>query len=583
MSRVFSQLGMAILYALIPAVYFYTPDALAFGDDLLVGDFSCSNGAATGQLLVSGASCPATLQISNVFSFLMCNIEQMSGNVFGNMYCGMISDLAPAVWAFTTLAVLFFGISFTIGVVPATGRDALSFLIKIALVTGFATNADLIIAYGYNFLIGGMKEGVEIVLTGMNVTGASTGYDAYSMFDGFLYGLFRMVTDSVGQTAPEKRCTNAVFAVIATLSAIFPIFAYLALLLVGRMLLTFFRAVFGYIYAIIGITFLLVLSPFFVPMYLFRTTQNFFSKWIGYLASFAIQIILLFSFIAFVLSMSKDMKGMIEYLPDVIMYHEEALEASAFRFPWQYCTLCDFDIVDKDNPSVKLSYADTKEFISKAKLQCKVYPINLPTSKDYSTPFTNSQGYVPISITQVTAPNAKDNQLNALLLLVGSGVTALIVLAVVISEILNLIPALAMRLASGLGAGNYAPQLGGRGESLNAVAPTLPGESILDNFKTGFNQGNSEIWNRSRDNFRSTLETRQGNPVSGGALKTDTRSADTLTKDGMRAMVTGKGRGDTPLYNETNMPGATAEEIRQRNEAAGYKNSWRNWLSGQFR
>ena len=48
--------------------------AYAIGDGT-VGSFSCSGGKASGKLYDSGASCPTSLNMSNIFSFLVCNIN----------------------------------------------------------------------------------------------------------------------------------------------------------------------------------------------------------------------------------------------------------------------------------------------------------------------------------------------------------------------------------------------------------------------------------------------------------------------------------------------------------------------------
>jgi hypothetical protein len=105
------------------AVVLHAPDAWAIGDDVTLGAFRCTGGTANGQLLISGASCPKTLSFDTLFSFLICNFEQLSSNLLGHMFCGMVKDLTPAVWAAVSLAIAVFGVSFTIGLIPATGQD----------------------------------------------------------------------------------------------------------------------------------------------------------------------------------------------------------------------------------------------------------------------------------------------------------------------------------------------------------------------------------------------------------------------------------------------------------------------------
>src|SRR5690606_29030122 len=96
--------------------------------DGVAGNFSCMGGQAMGTLYSPGFSCPTTLEFDNLFSFLVCNMEELSSNLLGHMFCGMTYMLEPAVTAAVTLAAIFFGIGFTIGVIPATAREFQAFL-----------------------------------------------------------------------------------------------------------------------------------------------------------------------------------------------------------------------------------------------------------------------------------------------------------------------------------------------------------------------------------------------------------------------------------------------------------------------
>ena len=53
-----------------------------------VGTFSCSGSQAQGSLYTVGASCPTKLEFDHLFSFLVCNMEELSTNLMGNMFCG---------------------------------------------------------------------------------------------------------------------------------------------------------------------------------------------------------------------------------------------------------------------------------------------------------------------------------------------------------------------------------------------------------------------------------------------------------------------------------------------------------------
>lgn len=491
--------GVVLLAFACVVVGFFASDAMAQAVGS-AGSYSCSAGTVTGQLYDSGATCPTELKIDNVFSFLVCNMEQLSSNLIGSLYCGMITKLAPAVWAAITMAVMFFGISFLIGLTPATGGEAIKFLIKIAFISAFATNADYLIGIGYRGLVGGINDGVTIALS--NFTGGAT--SAYTMLDNALATLFSYATDGMAQADAKDSCKNAVFAVLATMFVAFPMVAYVGMLLIARVMMTFFRAVFGYIYAIVGITFLLALSPFFLTFLLFKQTSSFFDRWLGYLVSFALQAVLLFVFLAFVLGMIQKLgkDNVVEGLTEIIMYHEQSAEARSFRMPWQYCTLCDFKVVDKTDPSKELTDNNSKDYIEKGKLVCK----------DAANP-------KPITMTFAAAPagdvaNSKA-QIGHLLKFAGEGLISLIVMAMIIEQLLTLIPNLAQRLASGLAM--YAPQIGGGTSGTGGASLGIPGESFLRDFGAGYRSGY----------------------LSGGAKNTVSASMQGV-KQGMESMVVGK-------------------------------------------
>ena len=535
------------------ALLFYAPDVFAFADDITIGGFTCYGGLPNGQLIVSSGTCPTTLSMDHLFSFLICNFEQLSSNLMGYMFCGMISNLAPTVWKAATLAIAIYGVSFTIGLIPATGRDAMLFLLKITFITAFATQSDLLIGYGYKLLLSGMSDGANIALTVISKdSGISTAAGVYAEIDKLLSNLFHFAIDKEGQTDPAALCKNAVFALLALMMVILPVMAYVAIMLVGRLLMTFFRAVFAYIYAIVGITFLLTLAPFFLSFYLFKQTSNLFDRWLGYLVSFALQVVLLFGFLAFVILIEQAVmkNNVLQNLTNIIMYHQEAPEATAIRLNLTYCTLCDFKVVDgplctstdsstcpeilpnytRNIPATGNTPAHTATYIELGKMVCKANPPE------------------PVKPTFATSPDGK-NQIKSLLTLLGEGLIPLVVLAMLVENLLKLIPSLAQKLASNLGA-TYAAQLGGGWQAGGAPVTAMPGEYLVQDFSAGFETGFNDAANP--DGLKKTA---QG------------------LKDGMAGMLTGRRANGSTIFNEA---GAPVQD-------GGAQNSFARWFANPNR
>ncbi len=552
MRRFFPSMGLGALALSALMVLLSAPDAFAFIEDAALGNMTCnSDGSVSGSLFVAGASCPTMLTMDQLFSFLICNFEQLSGNILGHMFCGMISNLAPIVWVATTFATVLFGIGFTIGLIPARAGEAMKFLFKIMFVTLMATNADYLIGFGYKFFLSMMSDGAAIALGVMNNNAnMQTSADVYAEIDKLLANLFHFATDMVGGTTPADYCKNAVFAVMALMAAILPMMAYVGLLLIGRLVLTFFRAVFAYIYAIVGIAFLLTLAPFFLTFFLFRQTTNLFERWIGYLVSFSLQVILLFSFLAFVIlieqAVTKD--NILKNLMNIVYYKQEAPETTALRFNFTYCTLCDFKIVD-GTQCPQLNSPDPAQ--QAAASSCTAIT---PDHKDAN----GNNDYIsvgrmactsnpPVAITPTFAssPDGK-NQVGNLLNLLGEGLLPLLILATIIENLLKLIPSLAQKLGSSLNA-TYASQIGGGWVAGGGVATRMPGESMIDDFNAGFNSGYYQ---------------------KGGSENGIGKAAQGL-REGLSGLVTGRLTNQQQLYDLTGADPNTR----------GITNSFARWAS----
>ncbi len=447
---------------------------------VVAGDFYCAGGHAYGQLYDTGNGvCPATMKFTNIFSFLICHTEQLSANLMGSMYCGIVAKLAPAVTAMVTLAVLFFGVSFTMGFTQITAKEFQAILLKIAVVVGFATQSDLLIGIGYNILVTGLREGTAIAVSSLYTstgTVPANGLGVYGLLDGFLAQALHFATDAVGQAWENGKepCKNAIFAVMAVMAFVLPPIFYMCVLLMIRIALTFVRSVFGYLYSLLGIVFLLSLAPIFLSFYLFKVTQPFFEKWLKYLISFSLQMVIVFAFLSFVVSIKVD--SITNSLTTIIIPVAETQESTTIRAPWKYCTLCEFDVVDKTDHSTVLS--QKADFLASGELKCR-------------------QPIKPISIWTAQSPDATSSEQAALLKFATHGLLALVVLAYIVDALLGMIPELARGLSS----------------SFDVTAPGIPGGGMLNTVERSFQESFEKAVERS---FQESFE-KAPNTISGVA------------------------------------------------------------------
>jgi hypothetical protein len=475
--------------------FLLTPDAFAQGfaggGGINISVFYCSGGKGVGSLFGIFNQCPSTLTTQNIFSFLTCNIERLATDLFGDLYCGIIRELEPAIRAVLTLAVVFFGVGFTIGIIPATARDFMVFLLKIVFVYVFATQSDYMIGTAYRFLVTGSQEGIAIVVTSLfeqkNALAplVVNGGNVFAFIDQALASMINLPTSGEGAdvAAGQDPCKNAVFAAIALMAVAFPPLFFMAVIMVAKILLVFIRAIFGYLFSLIGLAFLMLLSPIFLSFSLFKITQKLFDKWIGYLASFSLQMVIVFAFMAFIFSLP--VQNLTRSFFDIIKYNKTTVETNTWRAPWEYCTICDFEVrkVDPDTGAVGDVYGEN-EAVSPAhsRLVCKeplcpLNPLTVMTPQNAGDPGTAcAAGTATTNAGQV---NNSQRIQNNILTFMMSGLLSLLILAYIVDQILTYTPMIARTLSNSIGGATYAPQIGGGYSTSGRAVVELPFESAM--------------------------------------------------------------------------------------------------------
>jgi hypothetical protein len=446
------MLSIALALFCFTAFYAFSAHAFIFGT--VSSSFSCGGGG--GQLLNSGGNCPTSLDDGKIFSYFVCEMERLIGEVFGQLYCQTQSQLMGPMAAVVTLAITLFGVAFLIGVVQSTAREFVIFLLKVAAVWGFATQAELMVGVAYNFFMGGLKEGIAIVVGaifqpaggmgggGMGGGGQQGGQEIYAYMDQIFEKLVKSTTESAGADpngggggggGAAEFCKNAIFAGLALLVIAFPPLAAMGMMLVVRFVIFLLRAVFGYIFAVMGISFLIVIGPIFLAFFFWKQTRQYFDKWVGHLAAFALQMVIIFAFIAFILSMDASRVG--KELLDLIVPYNKNVEQSGIRWPWQVCTICEFEVVEGQGGGGAGGGGGGGKEVPGGSVRCKENP-GKPLNPGSLAGFASSDDG------QVT-PEMR----NTLLKVAAKTILTLLVLIYIINAMLDLIPQIAQRLASG--------------------------------------------------------------------------------------------------------------------------------------
>ncbi|MCC7259437.1 MAG: type IV secretion system protein, partial [Alphaproteobacteria bacterium] len=223
--------------------------------------------------------------IASIFSYTVCNVEQILGEVFGEMWCAVSEAAMGPVAAVLVLYVAITGLMLTLGMIELTGAEIAKHVVKIGLVWVFVTNPDYALGIVYRFYMFVLKDGIDIVFTGTNPAGVNSTTDVMHHLDIAAEKIFG---------GPEDEGITFMAAVSALLFT--PGGNITGPMLAAEALFSFFvfaRTVMAYLISIAGMVFLLTLGPIFIPMALFSKTSDIFERWVKHITSFALQPIII--------------------------------------------------------------------------------------------------------------------------------------------------------------------------------------------------------------------------------------------------------------------------------------------------
>jgi hypothetical protein len=257
--------------------------------------------------LATNGACSATGL--GIFGRLLCFFKETIGQIMSDMYCGMVVLLRGPILTAMTLFVVIYGIFVVTGMVEVNLKHVAKTALKLILVLLFTTHAEWGIGVGYHFFMAIAEGGATMVLSAMN--NAVGGTASLTQPDALLYSIFNMVSTGTKGTgaavAPILQSLNISGYCAATLAPLIifmlisipPVAIFLVIMLLMYIGL-YARAVLGYLTALVLITFLFVLSPIFISFALFSITYKIFERWLQYLISYSLQMIIVFGFLAMI-------------------------------------------------------------------------------------------------------------------------------------------------------------------------------------------------------------------------------------------------------------------------------------------
>ncbi len=253
---------------------------------------------------------------------------------------GFYKLVSRFIAGFMTLGVAIYGVMAAAGMLEKVGRDTLMFLVKMSFIAWFTLNADVM----YRTVIQAMDAAGSVVVRATPDYGLADGNKDFANIQ--CYQAMKKAADSVDGSKPLVGPWLAMDCLIDTVFGLKPysatpaghstdvggstgqwfndqlegkglergmIFFFfsgmktsvlglmmgvLGFIFMWGIITMIIKSLMTYIGAYIGIAFMMVISPLFIPLLLFRTTKEYFDKWVKLTLSFAMQPVLILLFIS---------------------------------------------------------------------------------------------------------------------------------------------------------------------------------------------------------------------------------------------------------------------------------------------
>ncbi len=302
-----------------------------------------SNGSTDASKSVTKSTAAAN---DSIFGKVLDTFRQTVGGIMSTMYCGFTGALKSTLQVALTVFVAVFGIAVATGMSNLTVKEAGILLFKVALIWAFASTADYSIGIGYKFFVNVATEGSNIVLGAMVPDKPVVGYETPNLSnpDAVITGGVGSIVGSNQQNTTKipPWCLVYVIALALLLLLFMPLIIIFVMIMIIQYIGMYTRCLVGYLTALVLISFLFILTPLFVSFALFRTTEPLFQQWIKYLTTFAIQMIVLFGFLALLALIP--LGAFINEILSLLRDYDETYGHWLLSFPFHFCGVCDYTI-----------------------------------------------------------------------------------------------------------------------------------------------------------------------------------------------------------------------------------------------
>ncbi len=295
---------------------------------------------------LSTVDCKSYVGLTNRMAGCIRETIDATANVFFNQFYGM---LRTAITAFMTLAVIVYGILLSYGMVERVGRDTMVLLLKVAAVVAFCSSTPQIYRMSIEAMDGAAQAVVSYVPPSGRADSSGSDFSQSTCLQNMIneqakvdetrpvvgpwLGIDCLLDTVIGiKVTTEKGDSKAndtaiwynkqfdskeagkpdnpgmarslVFLFFSGVqSSIFGIMLGLVgAFFIAGLIMVIIRAFFIYIGGYLGIALMVIVSPLFIPLVLFRETKGYFDKWVKLMISFGLQPIVMLVFVTFSLA-----------------------------------------------------------------------------------------------------------------------------------------------------------------------------------------------------------------------------------------------------------------------------------------
>ncbi len=215
-------------------------------------------------------------------------VQSMIIQVVNSMIVPLSNYMTNTVVAMMILALCVFGIRIMGGEKDLT-RKGISFLLRLSLV------------WMFSYALGGMWVSIYDILDGL-MAAVTNGYSPWVQIDRFIGRIFGFGQDASGGVRVLSQSLMGIMGAGLMTSVGGGIMFLAGIFALMNLMFFVFRVLYMYLMAMVGIGFLILISPLIIPMAIFLHTERYFKVWLDILIATMLVPVLMFAFLSMFLN-----------------------------------------------------------------------------------------------------------------------------------------------------------------------------------------------------------------------------------------------------------------------------------------